>query len=81
MLVGFVKWQAQTANANHPLLVFGAQHLYEELQDAIKDRRIRLINDETELDELQRGGRQITTDICLMDDEHALGIDVRFAEQ
>ena len=52
MLEGFIEWQQKTQNANHPLLVFGAQHLFEKLEQACSDRRIRLINGETELNEI-----------------------------
>ena len=81
MLTGIITWQAKASNANHPLLIFGAQHLHEKLMAAITDRRIRLINNETALEEIQRGGQSIKTDICLMHNEHALGIDVRFHVQ
>ena len=52
MLEGFIDWQQKTQNANHPLLVFGAQHLFEKLEQACLHRRIRLIDGETALKEI-----------------------------
>ena len=78
---GIIEWSQQSGNANHPLIVFGAQHLSEKLKLCMIDREIRLIDSLHELDKIQGGGVGIKTDICLMADEHALGIDVRFAVQ
>ena len=81
MEAALVTWSQKGANAKHPLLVFGAQQLHGYLKDNMIDRTVRLIDTPLALDEIQRGGAGIKTDVCLMTDEHALGIDVRFAVQ
>ena len=42
------------------------------------NRVVRNVKDDKTLQRLQRSAQGIKTDICLMTDEHALGVDLRF---